>query len=310
MRLSASHSPLSFPPSPVRLFFGLVQSLALVLLLSGQALASAGQGIVLVAFGTTMPEAGVSLDALDRAYRERYPDVPVIWAYSSDIVRKRLAEKGVKVPSVREALDQCVRNGLVDVRVQSFHVTAAEEFSMLERALARYVALNPKVFDHLWLGRPLLVSLEDMDEVRAAVLADLPKDRGPDDLVLLMGHGNDRGPGDLVLAHVRQAFHEGDPRVFLATVEGGNSFDALLPKLSAHKGAKVYLQPFMVVAGDHARNDLAGPEADSWASRLKEAGLRPVPRLKGLGEIPGVQEVFLRHTRETRDDLANTKKEQ
>ena len=123
-----------------------------------------------------------------------------------------------------------------------------------------------------------------------------------------MGHGNDRGPGDLTLAAAAAAFHKADPHVWLATVEGANSFDNVLPELKASGAKRVWLQPFMIVAGDHANNDLAGPEEDSWASRIKAAGMTPMPNLKGLGQLKGIQDIFLSHTQNAVVDLANTKK--
>ena len=294
-------------PNPSSLLQGLVLAL-LLLALPGLAQAASPSGILLVAFGTSMEEARASLDDVGKAYEKAYPDKPVIWAYTSDIIRKKLASEGKTVFSVREALDECVKRGIVDLRVQSLHVSPGEEYSMLERMLARYLAERPGIFQHLWLGHPLLESVQDLDEVIAAVSTSLPKSRTSRDAVVLMGHGNDRGPGDLTLACVAMTMNARDPLMFLASVEGGNSFDKVLPNLEKAGVKKVYLMPFMMVAGDHANNDLAGPEEDSWASMLKAKGMQVEAKLTGLGSIKGVQDVFLRHTKDTRDDLANSKK--
>lgn len=294
-------------PNPSSLLQGLLLAL-LLLALPGLAQAASPSGILLVAFGTSMEEARTSLDDVGKAYEKAYPDKPVIWAYTSDIIRKKLASEGKTVFSVREALDECVKRGIVDLRVQSLHVSPGEEYSMLERMLARYLAEHPGIFLHLWLGHPLLESVQDLDEVISAVTASLPKSRTSRDAVILMGHGNDRGPGDLTLACVAMTMNARDPLMFLASVEGGNSFDKVLPNLEKAGVKKVYLMPFMMVAGDHANNDLAGPEEDSWASMVKAKGMQVEAQLTGLGSIKGVQNVFLRHTKDTRDDLANSKK--
>ena len=291
-------------PKPSSLLQGLVLAL-LLLALPGLAQAASPSGILLVAFGTSMEEAKASLDDVGKAYEKACPDKPVIWAYTSDIIRKKLASEGKPVFSVREALDECVRRGIVDLRVQSLHVSPGEEYSMLERMLARYLAERPGIFQHLWLGHPLLESVQDLDEVIAAVSTSLPKSRTSRDAVVLMGHGNDRGPGDLTLACVAMTMNARDPLMYLASVEGGNSFDKVLPNLEKAEVKKVYLMPFMMVAGDHANNDLAGPEEDSWASMVKAKGMQVEAKLTGLGSIKGVQNVFLRHTKDTRDDLAN-----
>ena len=174
--------------------------------------------------------------------------------------------------------------------------------------VVKNITKNPGVFKTVKVGYPLLVSEKDLDAVVKVVLASLPKDRKPGDAVVLMGHGNDRGPGDLTLAATAAAFHKADPHVWLATVEGSNSFDNVLPKLKASGAKRVWLQPFMIVAGDHANNDLAGPDEDSWASRIKAAGMTPMPNLKGLGQLKGIQDIFLSHTQNAVVDLANTKK--
>ncbi len=290
----------------------LLASLALALLLllpSLPALAASPEGVLLVAFGTSVDSALPSLQAVERAYKQAYPGRPVVWAYTSDIIRKKLArEQGLRVLSVKEALDECSRQGVVDLRVQSLHVTGGEEFSMLERMLVRSLTLNPGRFEHVWLGHPLLESSRDLEEVRAALFGHLAKRRQPGEAVVLMGHGNDRGPGDLTLAYAAHYFNAGDGLVYLASVEGANAFDKVLPQLREKGVTKVLLQPFMLVAGDHANNDLAGGEDESWASRLKAQGFETEAELTGLGLVEGVPQVYLRHTRETGDDLAHPKK--
>ena len=96
----------------------------------------------------------------------------------------------------------------------------------------------------------------------------------------------------------------------MATVEGARGIDDLLAELKAHKIKKVWLQPLMVVAGDHARNDLAGDEEDSWASKLKAAGFKVEANLKGLGEVPGVRDLFVDHAKQNVDDLTKEPKKQ
>ena len=182
------------------------------------------------------------------------------------------------------------------------------------------VELGPGLIESIYDGiqRPLeeIRSMAGAHIPRGIQAPPLPEDKKwdftpvakPGDAVVLMGHGNDRGPGDLPLAATAAAFHKADPHVWLATVEGSNSFDNVLPKLKASGAKRVWLQPFMIVAGDHANNDLAGPEEDSWASRIKAAGMTPMPNLKGLGQLKGIQDIFLSHTQNAVVDLANTKK--
>ncbi len=269
--------------------------------------AFAKNGTLLVAFGTSMESARPAIDGIEQSYKQR-KDGPVLLAFTSDIIRNKLAKEGKPVLSVNAAMNEMAKQGVTDLRIQSLHIAPAEEYSQLERMVVKNIAKNPGTFKTVKVGYPLLVSEKDLDAVVKVVLASLPADRKPGDAVVLMGHGNDRGPGDLIMAAAATAFHKADPHVWLATVEGANSFDNVLPKLKASGARRVFLQPFMIVAGDHANNDLAGPEEDSWASRIKAAGMHPVPNLKGLGQLQGIRDIFLSHTDNAVIDLANTKK--
>ncbi len=277
---------------------------ALCLLLMA-AVAQAAPTTILVAFGTSQPGAKIALEALNTAYTNAGDTI--IWAYTSDKIRRKLAKQGEEVLSVEQAMNKAAALGAKDIRIQSLHVTPAEEFNQLQRMVVRNLHRQPGRFTSVQLGHPLLESSQDLTEVTAAVLGALPKERGPKDAVLLMGHGNDRGPGDLIMQATADAFHKADKRVWLATVEGAHSFDRVLPQLQQAGVRKVWLMPFMIVAGDHANNDLAGADKDSWASRIKAAGMTPVPYLHGLGENAGIQRIFLRHTSAANDDMMKEK---
>lgn len=169
---------------------------------------------------------------------------------------------------------------------------------------------HPGRFEAVYLGRPLLESHKDALEVAKAVLEDMGGKRSANEAVVLMGHGQAHGRADLVFEGTRASFKERDPLIFMATVEGARGFDDLLAELKTHKIKKVWLQPLMVVAGDHARNDLGGDDEDSWASKLKAAGFQVETNLKGLGEVAGVRKVYVRHAKENVDDLTKEPKKQ
>lgn len=276
------------------------------LLLTGTAFAKTGT--LLVAFGTSMDSARPAIDAIEKAYVKASGKSPVMMAFTSDIIRNKLAKEGKPVLSVNAAMNKLAAQGVTDLKIQSLHVAPAEEYQQLERMVVKNLAQKPGAFKTVKVGYPLLVSGKDLDDVVKVVLDSLSAKRKPGDAVLLMGHGNDRGPGDLTLAATATAFNKADPLVWLATVEGAHGFDKVLPQLKAAGVKRVWLQPFMIVAGDHANNDLAGPEEDSWASLLKAEGITPIPNLVGLGQLKGIQEIFLAHTKDAVVDLANTNK--
>lgn len=260
------------------------------------------EGLLIVAFGTSVPEAVPALKALDADFRAAFPDAAVEWAYTSQIIRKKLAARGTPVGGISDGLAALARKGVKVVRVQSLHVMAGEEFSALERAVLLDVKAHPGRFEAVYLGRPLLESRQDAREVAAAVLKSCGG-RAPGEGLVLMGHGQAHGRADLVFEGMRRAFVEADGLTFMASVEGSRTFEDLARELATRNVKTLWVQPFMIVAGDHARNDLAGEEADSWASRLRAQGFQVKTNLLGMGEIAGVRAVFIRHARETKDDL-------
>lgn len=260
------------------------------------------EGLLIVAFGTSVPEAVPALKALDADFRAAFPDAAVEWAYTSQIIRKKLAARGTPVGGISDGLAALARKGVKIVRVQSLHVMAGEEFSALERAVLLDVKAHPGRFEAVYLGRPLLESRQDAREVAAAVLQSCGG-RAPGEGLVLMGHGQAHGRADLVFEGMRRAFVEADGLTFMASVEGSRTFEDLARELATRNVKTLWVQPFMIVAGDHARNDLAGEEADSWASRLRAQGFQVKTNLLGMGEIAGVRAVFVRHARETKDDL-------
>ncbi len=260
-------------------------------------------GILLVAFGTSVPEAATTLDHIRAAYEKAFPGCPVVMAYTSRIIRNKLDRGGIHVPSISEGLDQLAKNGALVVRVQSLHIMAGEEFAALARSLLLNIKGHPGRFRAVYLGRPLLESRADARAVARAVLGFHRKKGAAPEALILMGHGQEQGRADLIFEGARATFRENDPLVFMATVEGARTFDDMLKDLGQSHVKKVVLAPFMLVAGDHARNDLGGAEDDSWASRLKAAGYDVEIRLNGLGDVPGIDDIFIKHTKDSTDDL-------
>lgn len=256
---------------------------------------------ILAAFGTSDEEAAESLHALQSAY-EKQGDT-VIWAYSSNIIRAKLNKEKHVVYSVTEALDFAAENGYKDIKIQSLHVVPAEEYMKICRLISRYMESKGENFNSVTMGHPLLSSKQDLDKTIEAVFSALPKERAKEDALILMGHGNDRGTGDLSLLAAAYAFHSADPMVWLATVEGTLAFDNVLAELRQTKARKVWLMPFMIVAGDHAKNDMAGEEEDSWKSMLMKNGYEVHAVLNGLGSIPKIQTLFIEHTANSHDNI-------
>ena len=268
------------------------------------------EGVLLVAFGTSVPEALPSFKAVDASFKAAFPDTPVVWSYTSQIIRKKLAKQGKPVGGISDGLAALAKAGVKVVRVQSLHVMPGEEFTELERAVLLDIQKHPGRFEAVYLGRPLLESHKDALSVAKAVLADMGGKRRKGEAVVLMGHGQAHGRADLVFEGTRATFKESDPWSSWPRWKARAALTTCWPSSRPTKIKKVWLQPLMVVAGDHARNDLAGDEEDSWASKLKAAGFKVEANLKGLGEVPGVRDLFVDHAKQNVDDLTKEPKKQ
>lgn len=282
--------------------------LALTLLLPSAFADQGKKGILLVAFGTSEEKALPAYEGIETAFRPALEQgEPLVWAYTSNIIRTKLGKQGKNVFSVDEALDALAGQGVTDLSVQSLHIMAGEEFTKLDRLLQSNVLKHPGRFKTMKLGRPLVESMDDARAVAKAALNAVPSARKSGDAVLFMAHGQDAGRCDMVFAGMNSVLNALDPLAFMASVEGYQRIEDVIPMLKEKGVTRVWLMPFMVVAGDHARNDLAGDEPDSWASQLKKQGLIVFPVLKGMGENPGIQDVFVRHAVESHDDIVNPK---
>jgi sirohydrochlorin cobaltochelatase len=250
-------------------------------------------GILLVAFGTTVPEARAALDAVDAAARTRFPGIEVRWAYSSRIVREKLAAEGLVFDSPAMALARMMDDGFTHVAVQSLHTIPGAEFHGLQRTVNAFSGL-PKGIDKVTLGLPLLAEPADVEACARAIADSLPVERKAGEAVILLGHGTHH-PANIYYPGLQFSLNRLDPLVLVGTVEGTPSLDDVRAVLKERKVSKAWLLPFMAVAGDHAVNDMAGDEDDSWKSVLTADGVTCVPVLRGTAESPDFVRIWLDH---------------
>lgn len=249
-------------------------------------------GILLVAFGSTIPEAQVSFENIDRSVKAANPDIPVRWAYTSTIIRKKLAKMGKHLESPEVALAKMLDEGFTHVAVQSLHTIGGEEFHDLRRSAQAFHYAGG--FERILVGYPLLATQRDMQRAAEAILENIPKAREKNEAVVLMGHGTHH-PSNAFYAALMFQVQRKDPNIFIGCVEGYPEIDEIKEMLKEKNIKKAYLIPFMSVAGDHARNDMAGPGEDSWKSILTAAGIECVPILKGTAEYANFVDIWVDH---------------
>ena len=288
--------------------------------------------LVLAMFGTTVEPALKGLINIKEKLEKRFPNTPVKIAFTSSIIRKiwqkRAADPdyakrhpeipaeilGVKGPlaTVADLQDQ----GFDTIVVQPTHIAPAEEYldlcSYME-ALSSIDTIKKKFrpFNKLVVGRPALGTygtkhpyLEDIETAVKAVKADVEKARKEKAALVYMGHGNEFFPSGGPYLEFEYKMNKAYPDVLtiVGTVEGFPGFDRTRQILEHAKVRKVYLKPFMIVAGDHARNDMAGPEPDSWKSVLEKAGIKVVTDIHGLGELDAFAQIYVTHAEEAAKD--------
>jgi sirohydrochlorin cobaltochelatase len=255
--------------------------------------ASTKKAILLVAFGTSDPEAAKAFKQVEKTARERFPGVEMRWAYTSRMIRAKLAKEGKLLDSPETAFAKLMDDGYTHVAVLSLHTIPGEEFHELYQN-AHLFGQMAGGFQRVLVARPLLSSSEDMQTVAEALLKNIPG-RKAGDAVIFMGHGTEHHPADAIYLAMNQVLQEFDSNAFVAAVEGRNSLENVIPKLKKRKVKKVFLVPLMSVAGEHAKNDMAGDEPDSWKSILTEKGFKCESILKGTAEIPEIVDVWLDH---------------
>lgn len=276
----------------------LLIALSVTLMVAGTAAAAHGPtpskqvGILLVAFGSSEASARVSFENIDRRVRAAHPDVPVRWAYTSAIIRAKLANQGQVLDSPEVALARMRDEGFTHVAIQSLHTIAGEEFHDLRRTVGAFQMMGG--MQRILLGAPLLATQEDMARAVQAILATLPRERKADEAVVLMGHGTPH-PANAFYAALMFQVQRKDPNVFIGCVEGYPDIHEVQALLTERKIRKVYLMPFMSVAGDHAKNDMTGDEEDSWKSVLTRAGFACEAILKGTAEYDVFVDIWVDH---------------
>jgi sirohydrochlorin cobaltochelatase len=253
----------------------------------------AKKAILLVAFGTSDPQAAMTFDLVEKRVRERFSGVELRWAFTSRTIRAKLAREGKVLNSPETTMAKLMDDGYTHVAVLSLHTIPGEEFHELLQN-ARLFAQMAGGFQRVLVARPLLSSAKDMETVARVLLQNVPG-RKAGEAVVFMGHGSEHHPADALYLAMNQVFQELDSNAYVAVVEGSHSLDHIIPKLKKHNVKKVFIAPLMSVAGEHAKNDMAGGQADSWKSILTEKGFEVEPLLKGTAEYAEIVDVWLDH---------------
>lgn len=265
--------------------------------------------IVLVAYGSLDPEARGTYERIRAAFRREFPESEVRIAFTADFIRRKIARDGGKfVHNPLTALAELQDEGHADVVVQSLHVAPGSEFHEAAALVSALASVRGKFgFRNLEMGVPLLASGRDFDLTSEALAPEFDRvtidgevknrPRSPEETaVVLMGHGTDH-PADCAYSRMAKVLERDHRNVFLGTIDGFPGLEETMAEVKGAGVAKVRLIPFLVVAGGHAKKDLAGEDPRSWKCSFERAGFEVDLNLQGMGENPRVAEVFAEHTK-------------
>ncbi len=287
--------------------------------------------IVVAAFGTTYMSGLPQILNIFHTIKKEFPHTKVVITFTSNIIRgiwkKRQAhpEKWLKRGVPREVLyvknmiatvGDLVEDGYKTIIIQPLHITYGEEYMDVlsyARALGSIRTIKKKwePIHKIVVGRPLLGTFgprydyhEDMKKVVEVLKKDVDYAKSKGACLVYMGHGNEYFSTGLYI-ETQELFNKMYPyeKTFIGTVEGYPTLSDVVRWLKwGCKSKKIILKPFMIVAGDHANNDMAGPEPDSWKNVLEKAGYKVYPVLKGLGADQDIANIFVQHIKDVARD--------
>lgn len=264
---------------------------------------AADKVIMVVSFGTSYNDSReATIGAIENAIADAYPEYDVRRAFTSQIIIDKLKERdGLEIDNVEEALDRAVADGVKTLVVQPTHLMDGYEYTDLADALKDY----EDKFEQVALAEPLLTSDEDFDAVAKAITEATASYDDGETAISFMGHGTEADSNEVYAKLQEVVTAAGYENYFIGTVEAEPSVTDVIAAIN-EKGTytKVVLEPLMVVAGDHANNDMAGDEEDSWKSQIEAEGYEVECIIKGLGELPAIQDIYVAHTQAAIDSLA------
>lgn len=247
------------------------------------------KALLAVSFGTSYPETRKkTIEAVEERLAENFPDYDVLRAFTSNKVIKKIKEQeGLEILTVDQQMRHLAESGYQEVVLQPLHIINGSEYS---KALHQAMKYNDQ-FESVKVGTPLLTSMADYRGV-IAWLESLTTDLAEDEAIVLMGHGSQHAAFTVYACLDHMVLNR---PIFVCAVESYPEIETVVERLKEENYRKIKLYPLMLVAGDHATNDMASDEEDSWKSQLQQAGFEVEPVLQGMGEFPAIQDQFVAH---------------
>ena len=248
------------------------------------------KGILVVSFGTShLDTMEKTIEVIEQEIQRKFEEYKVYRAFTSGmIIRKLKHVYGIHVDTVKEALKRMQEDGIEEILIQPTHIINGIENDNMLEDMKEY----QDSFKSIAVGTPLLSEVDDYKKVVKAIVEEIQLSQ--DEMLVLMGHGSDHY-ANASYPMLEYTFHAlGHENVYIGTVESFPELQDVMNKLEKSEKKKVVLLAFMLVAGEHAKNDMAGEE-DSWKQVIRDAGYEVRVLLKGLGEFPKIRQIFEEH---------------
>lgn len=249
------------------------------------------KGVIVASFGTTHEDTRKkTIDVIENDIKNTYNDSIILSAWTSDMIRVKLKRRhNIHINDINEALKEAIRLGIEDLLIISTHIMDGIENNKVKEAVLCY----KDKFSSIRMGGALLESDEDFEYIIRQLDAIYEREDGA--AYLLMGHGSEHESNKIYELLRKRFVGYGRDDIYIACVEGYPYIDDVLPLLTGYD--KVHLSPFMIVAGDHAKNDMAGDD-DSFKTILEGMNKNVDFELKGLGEYDFVRRLIMKHADE------------
>ena len=257
--------------------------------------------LMVVSFGTSFNDnRRLTIGAIESAIEDAFPDWSIRRGFTSQIIIDHVLRRdGEVIDNVGEALDRAVANGVKTLVIQPTHLMNGFEYNDVVDEAAQYA----DAFEAVAIGEPLLASDDDFAAVAGAIVAATAEYDDGNTAIVFMGHGTE-AESNSVYAKMQQVLtNAGNEHYYIGTVEAEPALDDVLALVDAGEYARVVLRPLMIVAGDHANNDMAGDEEGSWKTAFEAAGYEVECVIKGLGELEAIQQLFVQHAQAAVDSL-------
>lgn len=257
--------------------------------------------LLVISFGTSFNDSRrLTIGAIENALEKAFPDYSVRRGFTANIVIDHVNKRdGVLIDDIDAALKRAVDNEVKNLVVQPTHLMNGLEYDELSAKIAEY----SDAFDKVVIGEPLLTSDEDFAAVEKAI-TDWTKDYDDGETAIcFMGHGTEAESNEVYQKMQDLLTKDGFANYYVGTVEATPSLEDVIAKVKEGNYKKVVLEPLMVVAGDHANNDMAGDEEDSWKSAFLAEGYDVECLLRGLGENEDIQKLYVEHAQKAIDSL-------